>query len=887
MEQNYLQSLIDLATQELESYKLTAEDFEKINTFFIKKVLNEENTNLFIQLAETKKLYLSVISASFLFMYEKNYNFKYSKNIQFNDDDYVFNTRNRRYEQFRNHDNIKNFSYEIEDFFIKINKDNLNRNEINQIVSFYEFIKNHLPSCGIKSISRCRLAIVCNKKEFIDTLKNDPIYKIIPYRYLTKDGNPNDNLPIEPIIYIASDYQTICDHIFGNREQLEAVIFFDKYNDSETISKDIREGQLKKCIFIGIDDLQIENNSVLKWRWTPEECCHFYPDYFPLAQITPIYVDNINLLDAISNFITNIEKIEQQYTVQFSSLKYYARKALYTVIPQIDSLLILKEKFLADCEEILFNELYAVGVEKQLIDDYSKNFQDCYQDIIMQIQFSSNAKAEKLANLNYDYLIVSSEHKDSWQNKLPNKKVWTYAEWKRNEQKNKQVLFLGLYGYSHYQTLKNSNDNITILIYRDSQEQKSFEYYQDKYNLELENEYHSPDRKKLTDIDYPIPKKERIKLEPDTFNNTEKDNDAFKNQRNYQRDEVFLKYIFSDKTFEILPISRHVLIQQGDLLISEKLENVKVGDELRIYQNFNKDKLEEIATPKQKQDILECKRYAELWKKSLFNFYHSKYYRTEKLLADLQNKGADITLNTLNKWLDMKDKSLFPTKVKNIIAISELLNDDKLKENLKEINKKRNLYRSIMIALGRDFSDAISRYMTNNERTDLLKNFPDAQIQKMLKENIRVKKLVKITEPNAEEQFEQISLIFEDNNAVENNENHQPPPKEEDNMTNEEFQELIQESEKLAEQAKEQADSLDESVDNLESDISNKLDSVIAENSELRKEVNKLKEDLQEAENQIDSLATMQKKHHEAIKYLLDSFKKLNAKVDNLRNSLK
>ncbi|MCX7066213.1 MAG: hypothetical protein NTW85_00705 [Methylococcales bacterium] len=357
MEHTYLQSLIDLAEQKLGAYELDAEGFEKINTFFIKKALNEENTNLFIQLAETKKLYLSVISASFLFMYEKNYNFKYSKNIQFNDDDYVFNTRNKKYGKFKNCENISNFYYEKEDF-IKISKDALNNNEINQIIDFYEFIKNHLPSCGIKSISRCRLAIICNKTEFIDTLKNHHIYKIIPYRYLTKDGKADDNLPIEPIIYIASDYQTIRDHIFDNREELESVIFFDKYNDVETISKDIREGQLKKCIFIGEDDLQFKNESLLKWRWTPEECRYFYPMDFPLAEITPVYVENIPLLEAINKFIADIEEIEQQYTVQFSSLKYYAKKALLTVIPEIDNLSI---------KEFLFDDLDSAGLDNRVV----------------------------------------------------------------------------------------------------------------------------------------------------------------------------------------------------------------------------------------------------------------------------------------------------------------------------------------------------------------------------------------------------------------------------------------------------------------------------------------------------------------------------------------
>ncbi len=798
-------------------------------------------------------------------------------NIQFNDDDYVFNTRNKKYGKFKNCENISNFYYEKEDF-IKISKDALNNNEINQIVDFYEFIKNHLPSCGIKSISRCRLAIICNKTEFIDTLKNHHIYKIIPYRYLTKDGKADDNLPIEPIIYIASDYQTIRDHIFDNREELEAVIFFDKYNDVETISKDIREGQLKKCIFIGEDDLQFKNESLLKWRWTPEECRYFYPMDFPLAEITPVYVENVQLLEAINKFIADIEEIEQQYTVQFSSLKYYAKKALLTVIPEIDNLSI---------KEFLFDDLDSAGLDNADIDDYIDIFQDSYQDIIKQIEFSKNTKAQRIATVNFDYLVVSKKHKNDWQQQEPTKTVLTYNEWKRNSDKKKKVLFLGLYGYSHYQTMKNSYDNIYILIYSNSYEQQAFESYQNRYDGELEDEYHSKDREALCGKPYPIPRKERLTDTPVFFDDVDIDYYIIEKQRNSQKEEIFKKFFFSNGSPEILPISRHVLIQQGELLISEKLENVKVGDELRIYHNFNKDKLEEIATPQQKRLIFECKKCAELWKKPLIEFYRSKYYRTEKLLADLQNKGADITnVNTLNKWLDMNDKTLFPSKAKNLIAISELISNQELTENLKEINKKRRLYRSIMITLGRDFSDAISHYINNKERTDLFKNFSDEQIQKMLKENIPVKKLVKITEPNAEEQFEQISLIFEDNTSVENNENHYPT-QEEDNMTNEEFQELIQESEDLVEQAKEQADGLDESMDNLESDISNKLDSVIAENAQLRKEVDKLKENLQEAESKIDSLATMQKKHHEAIKYLIDSFKKLNAKVDNLRNSLK
>lgn len=73
------------------------------------------------------------------------------------------------------------------------------------------------------------------------------------------------------------------------------------------------------------------------------------------------------LLNAINSFIKDIEEIERQYTVQFSSLKNFARKALFTVYPENDSLPIdlLKETFANECDETLFNELYAVGIKKR------------------------------------------------------------------------------------------------------------------------------------------------------------------------------------------------------------------------------------------------------------------------------------------------------------------------------------------------------------------------------------------------------------------------------------------------------------------------------------------------------------------------------------------
>jgi hypothetical protein len=914
MEEKYLQNLIDSGKQELESYNFYAQDFGLVNTLFIKKTLDKDNAHLFVQLAETKKLYLPIVCASFLLMYEKNYCEQSTNSFEVGD--IIYDKKDRRSYRIEEKDvrisaengyklsceyidksnkyegkkisegtRLIPYSYFKNNNFIKILCRSYRKYDFTQLL---EFLKKHLDIEEVLADLPYKIAVICCKQELIKDLRNTNWHKAIPYRYLTKDGKKEDNLPIEPLIYIASDYQTIREHVFDKGKKLEAVIFFDKYNGTEIISKDIREGQLKKAIFIGEDNLEFRHENLLQWRWSTDEFCYFHLQDFSPAKITPIYVENPQLLDAINKFTIDIEEIEKQYTISLSALKYYAKKSLIVVVKKIDDSQInfLQESFASTCDEVLFNELYAAGVEKKDIDDYSEIFQDSYQNIIKEIQFSNNAKAKKIENFNFDYLVVSTEHKENWQQETT-KNILTYSEWKINKDKNKKVLFLGLYGYSHYQTIKNSFDDISILIYADSQEQKAFEFYENKYNSEIEDEYHSNDRKFLSGLSYPAFPRTPI-IDFATFDDIEPDNDTAENRRTYQREEIFLKFIFEDTSSEVLPISRHVLIQQDDILISEKLENIKVGDMVGVYHNFNKDKLEEIATPKQKQAISECKACAALWKTPLIKFYRSKnYYTKERLLADLQSKGADIShINTLNKWLDISDNTLFPSKARNIMAISELINDEYLTKNLPEISKKRKLYRSIMIVLGRDFSDAISQYITNKKRTDLLKSFSEEQIEKMLKENINFKKLIKITEPNAKEQLEQESLIFQNDSPLLNNENNQIV-KGEDTVTNEEFEVLVKESEDLAKEAKEQADNLDDSIEELESDIKNKLDTVINENAQLKEQIEELREKLQQAENKIDSLGAMQIKHHEAIRQLIKSFTGLNTKVESLKSALK
>lgn len=125
--------------------------------------------------------------------------------------------------------------------YIKVNRDTRREN----FDFLIKFLKTHLNIEEIIAIVPYRIAIICSINEFKSEVfnRNSAQHKdIIPYCYITKEGKEENNLPIEPLIYVASDYQTIHEHIFDKGKNLEAVIFFDKYNGAEIISKDIRQG---------------------------------------------------------------------------------------------------------------------------------------------------------------------------------------------------------------------------------------------------------------------------------------------------------------------------------------------------------------------------------------------------------------------------------------------------------------------------------------------------------------------------------------------------------------------------------------------------------------------------------------------------------------------
>ena len=74
--------------------------------------------------------------------------------------------------------------------------------------------------------------LIITSKEILEALKklqsgNVNIYKSLPIRYITSRGITNDNIPIDPMIYILNDYETAKEFIIGKQEIETIVIIGD------------------------------------------------------------------------------------------------------------------------------------------------------------------------------------------------------------------------------------------------------------------------------------------------------------------------------------------------------------------------------------------------------------------------------------------------------------------------------------------------------------------------------------------------------------------------------------------------------------------------------------------------------------------------------------
>ena len=772
----YLKVLINYSKIEFKKHlkieKLDYDDFELVNSYLIYESIKDKKKkfNILILLAnkETKsQFYIPAIFTLALYNFIDNYldditRYEIGDIVQKGRDRYkIVDFVNNKY-TLKNNDQYKTriTTYDIKDYIITTDKDKTNRTQIkfrtykkffNEILN----IEENNRTIYFPSKFKYKSVIITDKK-IVDELKqykinNKKIHKAFPFQYITKTGRKSDNIPIDPMIYIVNDYQTVREQILEKGIKIRNITFIggNKYNDyCRDISEDLNNKRVENCLLIGSADIE-ENKipNLLKWKWTLPELNYF--NYFETYQINKILVQNEELSHYLEEFHNFIDQIEKEYGLNLKELYKFARNILPIVIPspesrlikQLDKILLYFGKEGQDIVETAFYDIDECDYE-EIWEDILKKFTD-----LINCKKCSYLKYQKIKELKkIDYLVVPKEYLGIWDEEVNKNIIHNVISFKKFEQldcKKKTIVFLGFYGYNHLKSMLYNPNKIYILLY--PQENEYYKNCFNRFTRETYDQLRNPDRKIISEISFKETEKvenvseiikrfseinEEVKIDPDYLTNSSIN---ILYELTFENDSDILE----------LDENKTVLLKINQKEREEKVKNLEEGDIIRIYDNSTKEELYKIAlNADDAGKFNKIEKYSQLWKTELFKF--SKNFESlEQLLKHLNDKGLYISNElTIKNWINTDSNVKFPQKKKDLLVLKKSINSELFNEYFKEIVKSRRIFNGIMIALGRNLSDEITDYIKVNKKGQMLKQFSDNQIKQFVDKNSK-KRIIK------------------------------------------------------------------------------------------------------------------------------------------------
>lgn len=783
----YLSQLVYRSKSELKkNYNINDfgfDDFEIINFYLINKTLNQDKYNLAINLPQRddkRDFYIPVLLSVAATLFFQNYiddktEYKIGDIIQ--NDGKRFKIINRIEGGYKvvaedSANTEKELTYNRIKKYIVITA-NLTARQVKTKFNHYKnLFKLIFGEDYVPSKFTYKTAIILEKKDFLETLKNEKISgielkKAIPFKWVTKKGiekDESDFIPIEPMIYLLPDYETFKEFVFDEIEHLDSVLFIgkNKYEPFITqIKRDLRKGNIPKAIFIGSNNIESFGN-LKTWKWTQTETNYF--NNIEDSTIELITVKPDSFLTNIENFEKRISEIDDEYCFNIKTL-FRLKKILYsTVLPS-------KSLRLASQIEYI-NHVYA----KEINSIVSESFLEINEDpepVINELtelakQIICSISIEKFNRLiqleKTDILIVPERFKDTWKEDLINKefaytfrktKLLSFKEFKQQKDNfttRKNISILTIFGFSDIPTdilrvISQTSNNFSLILY--PEEKQLVEKLLNKCQNESIQQFGSTERYSLSNVEYPI-----IKKDEDISDIISKfyEQESFESKSyHYEHSEnVEYEITFENGEKNILEGSKAILLSKENLKRKEKVSNLIVGDKIRVYENTSKERLFQIASENDKKgELIIIIEDSKTWKQYLKNYYKEKQSATfgvEELLTELIGNGAKIQIITLKKWLSLNDKDLFPSQILNLIAIKKTIDCNVFNNKFDDIKHSKKAYRSIMIALGRDLSDEIMDYIISNKKITgkILEQFSEEQIAKFIDASAPLQTIEKI-----------------------------------------------------------------------------------------------------------------------------------------------
>ena len=642
-----------------------------------------------------------------------------------------------------------------------------------EFLKHYSSILTHFRSNGkhIPLKNKKKTIIVASKNEMLSQIPD-----CIPFQYMNKSGEVYPDTPFDPLLIVVNDFKTVKEHFIEKEIPIDTIIFIgdNKYRQSiAAISKGSRQEKFNHCIFIGTQDVETgENFEVLKWNWTLPEIKFF--DQSQYQNLSSETIKHPELSAETLNFTNFIAETEHRYDnlINLKKLLKFIRK-VYPITAIHNERRIREraneifESFVMEAEEIFQDEYYTI--DKDYKEDFEK-LKIIYQDIINLIK-NSNPKDTWFKTTNkIDFLVVPKSIKtfcekeivnslesqqrgmrvtnlesiselfnqpeptlDSAYNGLKETKVISVSDFFKKETDGKAHLFLSLYSNGIYtdvllQKILASNHKTKILCYEE--EAKAMQVYLQSFQKEDELELRSSHREKLCGLHYP----ETPNINNENIDEWIKYLIGFDEQKFTRGEEQKFDIVFEDETRTTERESKSVFVDECEELYKE-VRQLKKGDRVRIYQNPDKETLHDIIKlTDEKQLFSRVDYFSSLWKNALRDYYTNKGfgYHFEHLYEELKGNGLSVDRNRLESWMRTDEKTKFPMKKRDLLAIIKTVNHPELNNNIQNIFAIKTEYSGRMIKEGFEFSEEINTYILSKEKGRMLSWLSEKHIEEII-----------------------------------------------------------------------------------------------------------------------------------------------------------
>jgi len=587
------------------------------------------------------------------------------------------------------------------------------------------------------------------------------------YQHGNRYGYPYSNL------YLVHDYETFKEHVLRNDSKIETVVVIGKNKYKEEIltklKRDIREELIPSAIIIGNEPIEDTSEQFLKWNWTFPEFAKL--SEMPVSEIHSIDVGNSSFITAISNYLNDIKALECEHAINLSPL-FRFRKYLYSSIEPINQNSRLRN-YVEYVKQLMTKETAAlIGDALYCQNKNPQQHQEKSTGLINEIfNKYSNIKLNALClKKDFDVLVVPDFHVKIWKDEFKvHGKILSFNEFIEEQSSTKatiKAIFLSLFGYNKNNKAYYSPNELVDFIHKTSH-QYYFLCYPDEaallkalLNIDFNNllsEYKSEQRKALTGIEFHIkPKVVEVSELIEEFNlRSEKETKA--NEHEIEQIQINYLLSFAEPPEIVCDGSKYVLLETASGKYKERISNLRTGDWIRVYSNVSKEKLFDIAVSEDKEGRLKTiDGDSKIWKAALSKYFKDKFianpfFMENDLLNELKIKGSTITnISTIKKWMKIDDKEKFPSTLQNLVSIKELIQNSELNTSFESIKRSRRLFRSIMIALGRDLSDEVMDYVVTCEKSKgkILSRFSAEEIKLFISQSAPLRKIktIEITE---------------------------------------------------------------------------------------------------------------------------------------------